>query len=172
MKLSDLKVSKDAIGRGGVWVEDTPIPGCALKVRSTMNPDYQALRSALVAAIPPGLRQKGISGDDLVAIDAACIARTLLVDWRGFTGDDDQPMPLPPPEELEALLRDPEYTILRLAALQAAQTAATQRAASLEADAGNSAAPSAGNASGAPAETSSTAKPKKAGSSRRSARSR
>jgi hypothetical protein len=167
MKLSDLKVSKDAIGRGGVWVEDTPIPGCALKVRSTMNPDYQALRSALVAAIPPGLRQKGISGDDLVAIDAACIARTLLVDWRGFTGDDD-----PPPEELEALLRDPEYTILRLAALQAAQTAATQRAASLEADAGNSAAPSAGNASGAPAETSSTAKPKKAGSSRRSARSR
>jgi hypothetical protein len=172
MKLSDLKVSKDAITGAGIWVEDVPLTGLALKVRSTLNPRYQALRSALIAAIPPGLRQKGISADDIVAIDATCIARTLLVDWRGFTGDNDEPLPLPPPEELEALLRDPEYTILRLAALQAAHTVATQRAASLEADAGNSAAPSAGNASGAPAETSSTAKPKKAGSSRRSAPNR
>jgi hypothetical protein len=167
MKLSDLKVSKDAITGDGVWIEDVPIPGLALKVRSTLNPRYQTLRSALVAAIPPGLRQKGVSADDLVSIDAKCIAETILVDWRGFTDDDGKPLPMPTGEDLVAILRDPEYTILRLASMQAAERAATQRVDSLKVDEGNSSAPSAGNASGARAETSSTAKRTRAAASKR-----
>jgi hypothetical protein len=164
MKLSDLKVARESITADGVWMDGVPLPGLAVKVRSTLNPDYQALRVRLVNAVPPFRRQDGLSPADQFEIETKCIAQTLLVDWRGFTDDDGAPMPMPQGADLEALLADPEFAILRLAVLQAAQNASLVRTQQREADEKNSSTRSTGRSSGARGVNGSTMKPGKAAS--------
>ena len=148
MKLSDLKVNGAAI-EGGHWVEGIPAQGIDLKVRGFLSTTAKRTRERLVGEIPYFKRAAGLSPDDLAAVETGVLANAILLGWRGL---EDA---FPSPEELGKLLADPDYLILRNAAIVAANFVDNMRAEEAKVDEKNSSTLSSGALSGARAQNGS-----------------
>ena len=87
MKLSALR---SEITDEGTWAEMPEFRGVSVCVRTTDHPEY-------VRAINVGLerRSRAARKDPNVRneIVMRAVAKHLLLDWKGVTDDDDQPMP-------------------------------------------------------------------------------
>jgi hypothetical protein len=95
MKLSDFKTNADAANKGR-WQKDIPGFGdVELFVRSTNNPDYRRRMQALIRALPPKKRKKGIVDPvEMDRITGICLNDHCLSDWRNVEGDDGEKYPL------------------------------------------------------------------------------
>lgn len=136
MKLSSIKINGRAIEEGA-WVNQIPqLPGVRLKVRGLGNRDYRRFEAKLIREIPREARIDGLDPADADAIEARCLAETVLIDWDGIEGDDGAPQRLTPEIAL-GYLQDPDYLVLRNAVVYAASIVASTKAADETADAGN-----------------------------------
>jgi hypothetical protein len=137
MKMKDMAVDS---GRAeeGAWVDDIPdMEGLRLKVRGANNKDWRKLQQKLIQAIPRKRRMSGnLDPEDADRITNLCLLNTSLLDWDGFDGDDDKPLPYSQ-ETAKTLLTDPDYRRFRDAVAWAANWVAEQSKEDVEEDAGN-----------------------------------
>ena len=138
MKLSALKVDAAQIEQGR-WVEDIPdLAGIRLKVRGIGNTDYRRLFDRKVEAVPRAQRLRGLSPEDRDRIVGECLHEAVLLDWDGFTEDDDT-TPLPySAETAKALLLDPNFARFRAGVAWAGGLVAEEASADVADDAKNS----------------------------------
>jgi hypothetical protein len=81
MKFEDLKAI-DKRADQGAWIDNLAnLPGVAVKVRAEMNADYEKLSGELWGKIPADKRDDPEIED---AISKECMAKTVLLDWKGF----------------------------------------------------------------------------------------
>lgn len=144
MKLSALKVDADKI-EGGAWIGNIPEMGnLELRVRGLQNAAFRRMQSKLLDAVPRSQRQGGrVDPDVLDRITSQCLAATVLLDWRGLEGEDDQPLPYTK-EQASVFLTEPAYRRIRDAVVYAATVVGDAEAEGEEADVGNSSSASAG----------------------------
>lgn len=135
MKLASLKIDSARIERGD-WVGQIPGMGdLELKVRGFGNSDYQRIIAREQQVIG---RDKRINGRiDPVTLDGI-MAKTILLDWRGLTGADDQPEPYTK-ELATKLLTDPDFRPFQEAVSWAANVVQDARAKRTKEAVGNSA---------------------------------
>lgn len=114
MKISSIKTDT-AKAEAGIWVGDIPdFEGVRLKVRPASNPDFRQLYSQLVETTPRHLKRGGQvrDYDTKVAINARCLADTVLLDWDGFEDEAGKPL-LYTAELAKSWLLDPEMAAFR-----------------------------------------------------------
>lgn len=138
MKLSDIAIDVER-SEGGDWVRDIPDAGeLQLKVRGLRSKDYQQRIATQMAAVPRSKRVAGrIPADVSGRIIGEAMAEHLLLDWRGLTDDNDQPLPFSK-EKARQLLVDPRYTRFREWVSWAAAEVEELGADAVEAPLGNS----------------------------------
>ena len=144
MKLTDLEIDVDKLEQGD-WVESIPDMGdLRLKVRGSGNSDYRALQQKLLRAVPRGqLRDGRVPPEVQDKITSQLLLDTVLLDWDGLAGEDEQPIPYS--KELAAkLLTEPKYRRFRDAVAWAADVVAERTKEDDEAMEGNSSASSSG----------------------------
>lgn len=133
MKLSDIRIDAEAIEEGR-WVENIPDMGdLRLKVRGFGNADYKRLQAKLTAALPRVKRQDPAEGE---RIFAKLLVETVLQDWDGITGDDDQPVAFDK-DTAAKFLADPSLAPFREAVMYAAALVGRENAETAEDDAKN-----------------------------------
>jgi hypothetical protein len=137
MKLSEAKIDSSRL-EAGDWVKNIPDMGdLELKVRGLGNADYRRRQAALFRTLPRSGRAQGvIDPADADRIEAILLVETVLVDWRGLIGDDDQPIPYSK-EFAQKLLTEPDYRPFRAAVAWAASVVAEGLAEDRAADAKN-----------------------------------
>jgi hypothetical protein len=144
MKLTDLEIDVDKLEQGD-WVENIPDMGdLRLKVRGSENADFRALQQKLLRAVPRGqLRDGRVPPEVSDRITATLLLETVLLDWDGLVGGNDEPIPYS--KEMAAkLLTDPKYRRFRNAVAWAADVVAERTKEDDEAMEGNSSASSSG----------------------------
>src|SRR5919206_1518829 len=94
MKLTDFEIDVDKLEQGD-WVENIPDMGdLRLKVRGSGNSDYRALQQKLLRAVPRGQSRDGrVPPEVSDRITATLLLETVLLDWDGLVGDNDEPIP-------------------------------------------------------------------------------
>lgn len=132
MKLSEIKRDVSAV-EGGRWVTKIPSMGdLALRVRGRDNSDWRRLESALIAAVPRGLRDNGrILPEEVDRITSVLLCDAALLDWKNLTDQNDQPI-LFSKEKAASFLMEPEFRAFRDAVLWASTVVADGTAAALE----------------------------------------
>jgi len=138
MKISSIKTNTAKV-EAGIWVTDIPdFEGVRLKVRPTGNPDFRQLYSQLVESTPRHLKRGGVvkDYDTKVAINARCLADTVLLDWEGFEDDDGKPVKYTP-ELAKQWLQDPEMTAFRDAVSWCGSVAEEETRVGFEENSGN-----------------------------------
>jgi len=137
VKLSDLKINSDAVEQGA-WVNDIPdMPDLRLKVRGFGNVDDRRIQDLEYQKLPRALKVRGnLSPAGQDSIMTKRLLSTILVDWDGLTGDDEQPIPYSR-EMAEKLLTDKEYAPFRRAVLWAASIVESETMEGREDDAKN-----------------------------------
>jgi hypothetical protein len=136
MKLSQQKIDT-AKQEAGDWVDRIPeMDGLRLKVRGVNNRDWRKMQTRLINAVPRNRRMNGLDPDDSDRINGVLLRDTVLLDWDGLDGDDDQPIPYSKQKAGELLL-DPQYAKFRDAVMWAGTMVAEQREAEIEDDAKN-----------------------------------
>jgi hypothetical protein len=140
MKLGALKIDSTRAEQGA-WISQIPDMGdLRLKVRGFGNSDYQRVLARETAAVPRENRTAGrIDPNVLENIMAVCMLETVLIDWAGLTGDDDQPIEYSK-DMARTLLTDPDYRPFRDAVAWAARVVEEISSTSVEGAMGNSAA--------------------------------
>ena len=113
MKLSDLKTNA-AAANAGRWQKDIPgLGNIEVFVRSANNPDYRRRTQALIRALPPNKRPKGIVDPvEMDRINGICLLDHSLSDWRNMEGDDGQAIPYSK-EQAKIYLTDPQWSVFR-----------------------------------------------------------
>ena len=136
MKLSSIKINGKAIEEGA-WIDGIPeLEGVRFRVRGMNNTAHRRLQAKLIREIPRERRLNGIDPADADAVDAECLARTVLLDWDGV--DDDEGKPIVYDPEIGLLyLSDPDYLALRNGVLFAAAMVTSAKAEDQRIDAGN-----------------------------------
>lgn len=138
MKISSIKQDPKKV-ETGIWIGDIPdFEGVRLKVRPANNPDFRQLYSQLVETTPRHLKRGGQvrDYDTKVAINARCLADTVLLDWEGFQDDEGNPLSYQP-ELAKQLLLDPEMVAFRDAVSWCANVAEEETRLGFEENAGN-----------------------------------
>lgn len=117
MKISDL----EEIGRRieeGDWIGNLPgLAGLRLKVRGLRNSQFERLQAKLVRKAAPGGRRLTI--DESESITAECLLQTVLLDWDGLTGENDEPVAFSE-DMARRLLTDPHFAAFKGAVIYAA----------------------------------------------------
>ena len=140
MKFSALKGNADNEPR---WQKDIPGMGdIELLVRSTNNPDYRKRFQAMVRALPPSKKAKGVIDPvELDRITGVCLLDHSLSDWKNVEGEKCEAVPYSK-EQATIFLTTPEYGAFRDGVLTAAVSVGDEDAESEEQMEKNSAAPS------------------------------
>lgn len=138
MKLSEIKVNSLAI-ESGAWVKNIPEMGeLELLVRGSENRIARDLKSKLMRAVPQGARVDGLIPAEIMdRIDAQVAAEAVLIDWKGISDEQGQPIPFSKAKALEILL-NPDLQAFNFAVTFASRMVATMKAAADEAIVGNS----------------------------------
>lgn len=138
MQLAHLMIDA-AAAESGAWRPAVGLPGVEFRLRGTDNLDWRRLNAKLMAALP---REKQLAPSldpaDEDAITAELLARTVLLDWRGFVRADGSPEPYDA-ERAFAMLADPAFRRFRNSVLSTARILANETLAEREAAAKNSA---------------------------------
>lgn len=144
MKLNDMAIDPEKLEHGA-WVSDIPDMGeLRLKVRGIGNNDFRKLQTKLVEAEPRQFKTGGrVSPERQDAITAKCLIHTILIDWSGLVGENNEPIPYSK-ELATELLTSPKYRRFRDAVSYAASIVAEDRTADDEEAAKNSETPSSG----------------------------
>lgn len=129
MKLSDIQRDV-AVVEAGRWVDHVPGMGdLRLRVRGRENSDWRRLESALLAAVPRGLRDNGrIVPEESDRIISVLLRDAALLDWGNLTDGDGQPI-LYSKEAATKYLMEPDFRAFRDAVLWAASVVADGTAA-------------------------------------------
>lgn len=136
MKLSTLRTDVTKI-ETGQWVGDIPdMDGLELHVRGLGNADYKRLFEKKVDALPRGRKIRGLSTADRERIVGECLHEAILLDWRGLTGEADEPIAFDGALAAD-LLSKPEYAKFRAAVIWAANLVSEEAGESIEAAAKN-----------------------------------
>lgn len=142
VKLSDIKINAAAIEQGE-WIgaaHGTPIPDMGdlcLRVRGVGNSDYRSLMAKLSDAAPRSQRTGGkLNPESSERIFLECLVETVLIDWTGVEGEDDQPIPFSKAVALKILL-DPNLAPFKHAVAWAANQVGELRTSDSEATAKN-----------------------------------
>jgi hypothetical protein len=112
MKISSLKVNS-TLYDGGKWVDKSTFPAfeeMRFHVRAIDCRQARRVRSELLMALPVEER-RNLSPQKADEIDAAILARGVLVDWAGLE-DENGPVPFSP-EKAEELLANPDFRVLK-----------------------------------------------------------
>lgn len=122
MKLSQLKVNAEAASQGR-WVGELQGLGdIEFFVRGTNNVGYRRRMQALIRALPPKKRKKGIVDPaEMDRIIGLCLLDHALLNWKNVTDDDDKEIPYSR-EQAEVYLTDPDYGAFRDGVLVAASS--------------------------------------------------
>lgn len=120
MKISSLKTNAAAAAEGR-WVKDLPGLGdIEVKVRGTNTPEYRRRQQAMIRALPPSKRNKGmIDPAEQDRILGICLLDHCLLDWKNVEGDDGTPIPFSR-GAAEPLLTNPDFSAFRDGVLTAA----------------------------------------------------
>lgn len=119
MKLSSLKTDTATIEQGR-WVKDIPdMGGLELKVRGLGNTDYRRLMDKKVEAVPRAKKVRGLDTAERDRVVSECLHEAILIDWKGLTDDNDEPLPYTK-EHAFQLLTDPDFARFRGAVIWAA----------------------------------------------------
>lgn len=144
MKLSEIRVDSKRV-EAGEWIKDIPDMGdLELLVRGIGNSDYQAMQTKLYMATPRAERTGGrLDNKAASRIQAQCLAATVLLDWKGVTDEQGEPVPFAKETALN-LLKNPDYVAFRDGVVWAAGQVGANRVEAIEDAAKNSETPSAG----------------------------
>jgi hypothetical protein len=127
MKFDDLKAI-DMRANHGAWIDNlVNLPGVAVKVRAEMNADHEKLFSELWGKVPADKRDPA-DPEIEEAINKECMAKTILLDWKGL---DDLPCT---PENVDKAL---DLRVFRQAVRLASRMVAGRGRENLEDDAKN-----------------------------------
>lgn len=159
MKLNEIRVDSARV-EAGEWIKDIPDMGdLELLVRGIGNTDFQRMQSKLYQATPRAERVGGLSPKASAAIQAKCLAATVLMGWKGMLEPvlDAKGQPTldakgePVYQEVEfskelaaKLLGNPDYVAFRDGVVWAAQQVGANRTEDVAEVAKNSETPSAG----------------------------
>ena len=130
MKIGSLKSSADAAAR---WVKDIPGMGnIELLVRPTSNTDYRRRMQAMVRALPPSKRPKGvIDPPEMDRITGVCLCDHSLSGWKNVEDEGGKEIPYSA-EQAKTFLTDPQYAGFRDGVLTAAVSVEEEEAAANE----------------------------------------
>lgn len=133
MKISQIKKAGAAINEGA-WVDNIPgLPGVSLKVCGNSNPKARTIAAEMISALPRGKRNH----EDLSKIERRQIVEVLLVDWKGISDDNGDPLPYSR-ENLEKIMADSDLAVVFTEAVNyASGQVAEQISADIEDDAKN-----------------------------------
>jgi hypothetical protein len=120
MKL--LKTNVAAAGQGR-WVRDLAGLGdIEVLVRGTSNPDYRRRMQAMIRALPPSKRLKGVVDPvEMDRIIGTCLCDHVLLDWKNVQTDDGKQVAFSP-DAARPFLTDPAYAAFRDGVLAAASS--------------------------------------------------
>jgi hypothetical protein len=115
MKLSSLKVNADT-NQNARWVKDLPDLGdIEVFVRSINNPQYRRHQQALVRALSPNAKRKGIVDPlEMDRINSICLAHDALCapGWRNLQDESGVDVPFDA-KTAEKMMLDPEFRKFR-----------------------------------------------------------
>lgn len=120
----------------GEWVDEIPEMGdLRLLVRGSDNKQWRKRFDALVAAVPRKKRINGLDPDERDRINAILLRDTCLLGWENLSIGG---VPVPySKEKANELLTEPQWAVFRNAVSWASSVVGTERAAEVEAIAGN-----------------------------------
>jgi hypothetical protein len=134
MKLSEFDTDRD-LEINGVWV-DLEKDGAQLLIARIGNPSYNRLLQEKIKPVKILMQQDRLDIETQDDIMVEILARTILLDWKGFTDDKGKPVKYTP-KRGEEMLRKRDF---RKIVEEVSDAQATFKAAVEEADAGNSSA--------------------------------
>ena len=106
MKISNLIVDKKACS-DGVWVNW--IQGVKLKIARFYNPKHVALSKELSRPYRDAMNNGGeIPREKIEEMATECLAKTILLDWKGMEDDDGIEVPFSQDKALELLTMIPD----------------------------------------------------------------
>lgn len=100
MKISNFKTNED-LETNGVWVDIGE--GARLLVARMNNPNFQKMFTKLTEPHRKALQRNTLDEAVLEDIAIRCVAKTVLLDWSGWQGDDGADVPYSEEKALEWL---------------------------------------------------------------------
>jgi hypothetical protein len=121
MKLSAKPMLPRPVRAGG----SATLPGLGdieVLVRGTSNPDYRRRMQAMIRALPPSKRLKGVVDPvEMDRIIGTCLCDHVLLDWKNVQTDDGKQVAFSP-DAARPFLTDPAYAAFRDGVLAAASS--------------------------------------------------